>query len=114
MIISRVYAFMLEPEHLSDTELIDQGDKKLDVLSTSLKQVKQVSFKLHEEILSHEPIMGDLERTVDKTSNNLNNKRRKLDDVINKQKEYCSMWVYFTIIGFQVLTILAIIGSWFK
>ena len=100
-------------KQLTDQDIINLQDDKLDQLHNSLIGVKHLANDLNSEIESHEPLISNLDRVVGNTTTNLKNKNKQIKKVAKEDKKCCSTWVWYAIIIFQIIVIVMIIMSWF-
>jgi len=104
---------MNQQKQLTDKDIIDLQDEKLDKLHGSLINVKHLANDLNQEIESHAPVIDDLDKAVDNATTNLISKNKQIKKTMKEDKKCCSTWVWYGIIALQIIIIVMIILSWF-
>jgi len=94
-------------------KLIDDQGEKLGMLYNTVKGVKKVAVDLNQEIVSQVPIVDKMGNKVEKMDNNLEQKNKQLDVIIETENGWCGMWSYYGVVIIQIFIILIIVASWF-
>ncbi|KAM3337889.1 syntaxin-61 isoform X2 [Capsicum galapagoense] len=87
--------------------LMRQQDEELDELSASVVRIGDVGLTIHDELIAHDKILGELDTEMDSTSNRLDFVQKKIAMVMKKTSlKGQMMMICFLIVLFIVLFVL--------
>ncbi|KAI9298553.1 hypothetical protein K502DRAFT_339347 [Neoconidiobolus thromboides FSU 785] len=77
---------------LMQQQTIQDQDRNLDLLSSSISNQKHISLQINEELINHNELLTELEDDLDNTDNNLTQGRKRLK-VLEEKLSNWRLWL---------------------
>lgn len=89
--------------------MIREQDRTMDSLAGTLNTLAQQAGLMGQEILEHNELLDDLERSIDNTDSKLNNAMRQMRKFMRESEEKGSGWCIIILIIILMALLLAVI-----
>ncbi|KAL0633999.1 hypothetical protein Q9L58_007100 [Maublancomyces gigas] len=91
--------------------VMDEQDQSLDRLSQSIRNQRELSIQIGDELESHVQLLGDVDDVVDRHQERLDGAKKRLGNVAKTAKDHVSLVVIAVLI--IILVLLIVILKWY-